>query len=376
MSRNSIGFLLCALVLQLALASQETNPKNSETCDTSYKVDDKKRLDCRKSLSGGLECHDRQACDNLHCSDEDVAHRAGMLCDGFPHYNGGYPMSELVWDSENENYNCLQGNNASTYCYSWESIEDSADEPCLYICAESIAITGTASSASPISARIMSIPFRHSTQPSAALRAKTETTGKYADSYHYASECWDDGYSRCWYTPESEYEYADAYCQKVSSTGYCEYWTQEEYDEHNHAFREYEEYTCLQASANNQYCQKWKGNIDSEEEFEFSECKCDTEHSSTMFCNNWSCYEKGQDYFFPNLLWSLLDVIIGVLPGIIMLAALGDCCVFAIIFSSWFIWSSGFLILTTWLSGIGIVIIHFSIIGGVLATIAGLFVLC
>jgi len=41
---------------------------------------------------------------------------------------------------------------------------------------ESIAITGTASSASPISARIISIPFRHSTQPSAAMRAKTGTT--------------------------------------------------------------------------------------------------------------------------------------------------------------------------------------------------------
>jgi len=291
-------------------------------------------------------------------------------------------MSELVWDSENENYNCLQGNNASTYCYSWETIEDSADEyeygTCTCRTTRTHAATGREycyhwhcqqRESDKCKDNEHPVPTLYPTKCCFACEDRN-------DRYHYASECWDDGYSRCWYTPELEYEYADAYCQKVSSTGYCEYWTQEEYDEHNHAFREYEEYTCLQASANNQYCQKWKGNIDSEEEFEFSECKCDTEHSSTMFCNNWSCYEKGQDYFFPNLLWSLLDVIIGVLPGIIMLAALGDCCVFAIIFSSWFIWSSGFLILTTWLSGIGIVIIHFSIIGGVLATIAGFFVLC
>ena len=63
---------------------------------------------CREARAGGWQCRDPSACrqDGLKCSDSDVARRIGMSCSGWPGYNGGYPISKIHWDSENEYYEC------------------------------------------------------------------------------------------------------------------------------------------------------------------------------------------------------------------------------------------------------------------------------
>lgn len=61
------------------------------------------------------------------CPDKDVARRAGNVCSGFPTYNGGWPLSKLRWDSEDEFYECQSANDGD-YCQRWLTIEDGLDE--------------------------------------------------------------------------------------------------------------------------------------------------------------------------------------------------------------------------------------------------------
>ena len=117
--RRKLSVSLFSVLVYFVSCSQETWPQNSEICDKIYQ-DDKLRLNCRKSLSGGLECHDKSACTSTGCTAEEVAKRNGMLCGNkFPFYNGGYPMSDFVWDSEDEKYTCLVEGGNGTYCSQW-----------------------------------------------------------------------------------------------------------------------------------------------------------------------------------------------------------------------------------------------------------------
>ena len=86
---------------------------------------------CREARAGGFQCRDPSACkqDGFKCSDSDVARRIGMSCSGWPGYNGGYPISKIHWDSENEYYECdTVASQNSTYCRQWLTIEDGHDE--------------------------------------------------------------------------------------------------------------------------------------------------------------------------------------------------------------------------------------------------------
>eukprot|EP00968_Pinguiococcus_pyrenoidosus_P018339 scaffold1883_cov261-Pinguiococcus_pyrenoidosus.AAC.35 len=153
-----------------------------------------------------------------------------------------------------------------------------------------------------------------------------------------------------------------------AAPGFCPTWHQEEYDEHDYHFREYEDYTCTAIAANGRYCEKWSGDIDSEEEFEFTDCTCDTESVDGAFCMAWTCYEEGMDYFFPNLLWSLLVVILGTPIAVVpfVLAHEGDVDAAAGIGCLALIWTGGFCVLVVWLGGFGAILIFLCVLAGVL----------
>ena len=72
----------------------------------------------------------------------------------------------------------------------------------------------------------------------------------------------------------SQSEYSVATVVTVNDDGAWLTWHQEEYDLGNMYFREYEDYTCQEVSVSGKYCHRWIGNIDSEEEFEYSTCEC------------------------------------------------------------------------------------------------------
>jgi hypothetical protein len=331
------GMTFFVLLFSAAIASQETYPKNSEICDSSHPEDDKAQYDCRKSLAGGLECRDASACTTFDCDNRDVAKRAGMLCDGFPSYNGGFPMSGIHWDSENEEYNCLETSTNGTYCQRWGTIEESADEYELGEC-ECQEDDGSNSFCNQWTCR------QRETKKCAAgyigypsQRFPTSCTRSCDD---------DDDCSDHTYEPETEYENTEGECVKADSRR-CRVWKQEEYDDFNLAFREYEDYVLAEDN------RSWLGNIDSQEEFEFSRCIC---HNMTRdeWCHNWSCFEKGHDYFLPNLLWSLFGVLIGYI-GWISIAFCTSCKFNAYVCCNlcWAVVATLFNILFVWLGGLG-----------------------
>jgi hypothetical protein len=48
-----------------------------------------------------------------------------------PYYNGGYPMNDLHWDHESEEYSCdttVMVGASDGYCQTWSSFEESPDE--------------------------------------------------------------------------------------------------------------------------------------------------------------------------------------------------------------------------------------------------------
>ena len=52
-----------------------------------------------------------------------------MSCSGWPGYNGGYPLSKIHWDGEQEYYECdTTASQDSDYCRQWLTIEDGDDE--------------------------------------------------------------------------------------------------------------------------------------------------------------------------------------------------------------------------------------------------------
>lgn len=300
---------LAVLITVGALASQETYPRNSAVCDHD---DDKEALECRKRLSGGYECHNPAACTDIHCSDWDVARRAGMICDKFPSYNGGYPMQTSIhWDDEHESYNCLVPSPNHTYCHRWDTIEESPGEYELGSC--------TCQEGDTVCRR-WTCEQRETKKCGDGCRGvpdnwfPTECICTHCDNDddHHDRHCRDTTH-----TPETEWEYTDGICVEDDGTQ-CTRWYQEEYDEQNVHFREYENYTRVSPIA-------WLGNINSEEEFEFSECSC-TNVTVQGWCYNWRCYEKGQDYFFPNLCWSILTVFVGLIIGFVSIIMVPDRC--------------------------------------------------
>lgn len=343
--------------------SCEQHPCNVDICGDS--------LQCKKNVAGGQECHQRKYCNDsnaFYCSDDHAARRAGMLCDGWPYYNGGYPMSSLHWDDENELYECktFNGTGASGFCGHWESRENSPDEAefgeCT--CAET------------------SINGRYCQRWNCEQEEFDKCDyGEWCTSCHptlgcnYCYRCRgtdSDGYSYS-YRVIPEEERSDCHCIQASTNGnYCDTWYCYEYSPQGHGPPEDEYYYCREEDATGNFCSEWDGLIDGAEEFEFSQCSCTQTHSSGI-CGNWRCYEKGMNYFYPNLFWSLLSTIFGAPAALYLTAVALDevnqmndsgmsfFCRWTGAIIIYIVWAGGWTILCVWLGGLNVLVITLAV---------------
>lgn len=272
-------------ILVLALASQETHPKNSEICDVYDNARD--QYDCRKTLAGGLECHNNERrWNHTEASDKDIAWSVGMQCGSWPWYNGGYPLSKISLDSEHESYTCLRRN--TTFCTEWEVFEQGNDEYEVGIF------------------RCLEWDETH------CLRWRGEQTevknceNGYSPNNHFRHTyciCIDDEYCDKGKLPHMENEVSEAECTSVKH-GICATWTQREWSPTDgRAFTEIEHYTC--ESFGEYECDMWSGIISSPEELEVVECQ-----RSPVDANSVYCTEEGHDMFFPNLGWAAFTIVI------------------------------------------------------------------
>ena len=78
---------------------------------------------CHKSWG----CPQKRAVLKKQFTQWDLARKAGHVCGTkFPYYNGGYPILNLDYDSEDEEYKCL--NSTGEFCKKWSAIERSREE--------------------------------------------------------------------------------------------------------------------------------------------------------------------------------------------------------------------------------------------------------
>ncbi|KAL7576495.1 hypothetical protein ACA910_017998 [Epithemia clementina (nom. ined.)] len=331
-----IKFTVSLLLLLLTpwtslLQTQAETPQVNNAWRCNSISDSKKNHLCRKNRAANLWCRDFSKCqygspsletrtyahpttgrlmEVMHCSDEDVARRVGMTCNNFPFYNGGYPVLSkgIDWDDEWEQYECTEINLHGNVCMSWSSKEQSRTEYEIgYSNCTQIAETAAGYH------YCQTWKTRQRETKKCDSRSHGCSPNCLEPTYCFKKCCRDSKCYDCSYTPYMELEHAEAECTKVNYKGACLEWKQEEYDEHNIDFREYEVYKCLELSANEQYCRRWVGETDSEEEFEIATCECLDEDawiqsSSASFCHRWTCYETGYDYYFPNMIWTMLPV--------------------------------------------------------------------
>ena len=121
--------LLVLLLSGPSSTLSERHPDPSPNCSNPDLTSPQDELSCREARAGGLQCRDVSKCrtDGFNCSDADVARRVGMTCSGWPAWNGGWPLTHLEWDSEDEYYECdtaVSPSNSSDYCHQWLTIED------------------------------------------------------------------------------------------------------------------------------------------------------------------------------------------------------------------------------------------------------------
>ncbi len=162
--------------------------------------------------------------------------------------------------------------------------------------------------------------------------------------------------------PQIQYERSTCTCKKESDNGrFCYQWYCEEQtiysmtDTTSDQPIEKEWYTCKTNNLEDTYCPSWDGDIDSTEEFEVATCQCDATNGQS-YCNNWTCLEKGYDYWWPNSLWNLLSGLLGGLPLLLLLIHLP--LVHSVYFwIGYIIWSAGFILIGVWKAGVEVVLI-------------------
>mmetsp|Transcript_4728 Transcript_4728/g.5386 ORF Transcript_4728/g.5386 Transcript_4728/m.5386 type:complete len:446 (+) Transcript_4728:234-1571(+) len=320
--------LFCFILLAVVIpAYAEAGYDSANLCNKN--IDPKDEYKCRKRRAWGGYCSDRTQCTSnetglyieelpvpfenalairrvLRCRDENIALRIGMICDSFPGYYGGYPVREILLDEEWEQYSCLAYNPSNEYCSEWESYEDSPTEyeVGVYTCDEE-------------GKTITNVSYCSKWSSVQTERKKCEQGGVGLPDPDRPTSCqktccYDTGCFSCNYVPQTQQEFSIAECVEVNENGVCLIWRQEEFDQNNVVFREFEEYHCLEISDNGRYCQRWTGNIDSEEEFEVSTCECSLENAFG-FCERWECYEWGLEYHFANV-WYVLILFIFAAP--------------------------------------------------------------
>lgn len=298
-------------------------------------------------------CQDKTKCKGPKwCHNWEAAQRAGFLCNGFPHYIGGYPLANLHWDNEMEQYSCLTDGSRRLWQKPLYNISDSAlleyfDGTKQF--GEMPELNKLSKPSEEFQAKLQKMRRRagfHERRRTDQLYCDHWETYEYSyseqefgectcdqedpsgnfcavwsceqeeiarceakncqtiDRYQCRCNCDDDDACRTYiWFPLVEYEYSNCHCTLKSENGtYCDAWYCEEYDDDGFYNIEYEWYNCTED--NGRYCTKWFGDIDGAEEFEKAECKCRA--SGDNFCLDWTCSEKGLHYVYPNYAWPLL----------------------------------------------------------------------
>ena len=421
---KALGAAVAAVVVLLAgYAECAERFENAHVC----LYDAKNEVNCRQTMGWGLQCHKRSLCrtkdatpleaDLEDCSEEDAAKRAGHVCDGFPWYNGGYPLTKLYWDSEIEQSECLEESASGAYCHRWLATEDSPDEWEAGTCECKSAATSASTNreyckewtceqieVSKCKRHQMYVDQgsshwsgrwgwgRHSRWRWNVPRAEQKTwlqerfpgyqfnisVGAYEMSIfpYQCYQCDDNG---CHIRgPEVESERAECEC-KVEYGGICVKWYCREYDDAGLADPEDEWYTATSLSPDGKSVQAWIGDIDSQSEFEHSACQCQAYSASGLYCQRWGCVERGMAYHFPNVFWVLLHLFLcPVWPILVLLVMVAtglvdgtnlrqSACAFCIFTSATFLGLAGMAIAFALLGGVMEVIVFHGILIVVIA---------
>eukprot|EP01031_Cornospumella_fuschlensis_P025826 gene25826-31190_t len=319
---------------------------------------------CMDSIAGIFKCRDMSACTRYDdCDARAAAYRSGQLCSGFPWYNGGYPVDNIKFDSEQKWFDCKIPSNNSEYCDYWSVLEDSADE------FEVGNVNCTLPSANNKYCSSWFTEKKEYKKCWLVLVQNTDDAG-----YTYATACCGfDGYNNepCCQTicPASFYnanvpQIEQIHCNCTAESAnreYCADWYCELdtiYDPYgNNQPIQHEWYTCTTSSASDKYCSAWTGNIDSTEEFEVATCSCQDGGAGDSYCANWICFEKGTDYWWPNLLWILFSILMGGLTFAVPIIGGWTVFVHPIFWLGHFIWAGSFIFIGIWKAGIVVLII-------------------
>ena len=107
-----------------------------------------------------------------------------------------------------------------------------------------------------------------------------------------------------------ETEKTDCSCLEVTNQGVCKRWYCREYDDAGRHDVEHEYYNATAIDGSTGRVHRWVGDIDSRGEFEMAECECALPSDNGRFCVEWQCWERGLPYFYPNLLISLVVLLL------------------------------------------------------------------
>jgi hypothetical protein len=293
-----------------------------------------------------------------------------ILCFSFSLVTDDLMMNDRT-DSELKTYNCTKPSSNGNYCKQWDSLENSLDEfeigktTCLVESANGNYCQEWESTASEY--KKCWIEYYPPTSDDNGIRPFCCDSSSSQALSCCQSLCPVGFYNN----PQTQYEKSTCSCQAESKNGlYCSVWYCAEQTVfslsaiHSDQPIEHEWYTCSdvnEATSLNSYCSAWDGDIDSREEFEVATCACQTSSANNAYCVNWFCFEKGYDYWWPNLLWALLSSILGGLPlFVIALESKWFCSVY--FWVPYFVWSGGFIVIGVWMAGFGVALISAAVL--------------
>lgn len=205
-------------------------------------------------------------------------------------------MNSLYWDSEDEEYQCIQttGNTTSGYCNRWESWEENHAEWEMGECE----CTEASTNGKYCKKWECEQEEYNKCGQSEWCVVRHEDPELNSDEYCLWCAYYDeDGYYHE-YQIYVELERASCECRAESDNGnYCKEWYCLETGHYGDT--EDELYWCFTESEDGSHCSTYRALVDGVEEFEFAKCKCDETYSSPIRgCRKWSCFEKGMSTSF------------------------------------------------------------------------------
>jgi len=321
---------LLAFVLNLVFAK-----KLSAVSYSDPYMNNRRYLTCGP-CSYWLNCQNRNKCsDPGYCGRWEAAERAGIMCDHFPYYIGGYPLAPILWSKEKEDWNCSTRNRRRQVRATVNHISVAAVVKMSNHTEEEMTEEYRSSKSSGGLKDEVQI-----LRNSAGLHERRRTDKLYCESWARTNplqhsndlgECQcaeeDDGGNFCirWGCTQMNLAKCMLKRCRISSCNctlaadnnmFCHSWYCVKYDDPGHLNIEHGNYTCT--VDNGKYCTSWFGNIDAASQFWNANCYCSDEGQN--FCGSWTCDKKGLPYVFPNYWWTLLVIVLFV-PFLLFAAA-------------------------------------------------------